>query len=246
MSFKVMAWASQQKTGSPTRKLILLLLADRSNDEGYCWPSIKTIAEDCELKRDAVIRNIKRLEQDGFISIVRRKKDGVNLPNHYRLNIEAGSSSNQGVVAQKYQGSSSKRPEPINEPVNPPYPPDFTDYGNVADCPEEIAYRAEADASEESYATASPPLYPSASPADGDAPLPAPLEEWIEYRKSIRKRLSDRSIKTLIKRYKEDPEKFEASVEYSIANGYQGLFAPKDYKPKNDGAAWYESEEYRS
>lgn len=115
MSFRVMDWASKQKTGSPTRKLILLMLADRANDKGYCWPSLKTIAEDCELKKDAVIRNIKKLEDGGFLTVIRREKDGVSLPNHYQLNMdgpevkkELGVSAEQGVVAEKdYWGTAS-------------------------------------------------------------------------------------------------------------------------------------------
>ncbi len=139
-----MTWASKQKTGSPTRKLILLLLADRGGDDGYCWPSLKTIAEDCELEKRSVIRNLKRLEDDGFIRIVKRKVDGVYLQNHYVLNLHDGAqnvppaggsgtespvvSPEVGVVSESHQGSDTKSPgvvsqshpnqsiEPVSEP----------------------------------------------------------------------------------------------------------------------------------
>ena len=59
-----MAWASKQKTGSGTRKLILLMLADRAGDDNKCYPSQKRLSEDCELSRETINRSIKQLEKD--------------------------------------------------------------------------------------------------------------------------------------------------------------------------------------
>ncbi len=87
MSFKCMAWASEQKTGSSTKKLILLLLADRANDKGKCFPSHTTIANDSELSRITVIRNIKSLEEQGLLSIKNRSNNGKKTSNVYTLNI---------------------------------------------------------------------------------------------------------------------------------------------------------------
>lgn len=53
---------------------------------------------------------------------------------------------------------------------------------------------------------------------------------WVEYRKQIRKPLRVASIQLAQKRLAAlGPQQLEA-VEYSIANGYQGLFAPKSAK----------------
>lgn len=50
---------------------------------------------------------------------------------------------------------------------------------------------------------------------------------WVEYRKQIRKPLRSASLALAQKRLAAlGPQQREA-VEYSIANGYQGLFAPK-------------------
>jgi hypothetical protein len=50
---------------------------------------------------------------------------------------------------------------------------------------------------------------------------------WVEYRKQIRKPLTQASIPLAQKRLAAlGPQQREA-VEYSIGNGYQGLFAPK-------------------
>ncbi len=111
MSFKCMALAAEAETGSPTRKLILLMLADRSNESGLCYPSQNRLAKDCELSRDTIIRQIKELEKIGFLTVIHRSKDGVKLPNHYQLHL-------QGVVAQNDNGSSTERHKPIKEPIN--------------------------------------------------------------------------------------------------------------------------------
>lgn len=67
--------------------------------------------------------------------------------------------------------------------------------------------------------------------------LPEPLAEWVTYRKQIKKPLKPPSIDKLMAQYRNDPEAFKAKVEFSIANGYQGLFAPsrqrKPERPEN-------------
>ncbi len=105
-----MAWASEQKTGSSTKKLILLMLADRANESGLCFPSQKRLAEDCELNKSTIQKNIKLMEENGLVKIIHRFKDSVQLPNHYQLNIMGYSIKKVGVPSQK--GT-----EPINEPI---------------------------------------------------------------------------------------------------------------------------------
>lgn len=58
----------------------------------------------------------------------------------------------------------------------------------------------------------------------------AAWQMWIDYRKDIKKPLRAASIPLAQKRLAAlGPQQREA-VEYSIANGYQGLFAPKSAK----------------
>jgi SOS-response transcriptional repressor LexA len=67
MSFQAMAWAAAQKTGSPARKALLLAIANYADEDGVCWPSRETLAEDSEQSVDSVDRHIKELETSGFI-----------------------------------------------------------------------------------------------------------------------------------------------------------------------------------
>ena len=60
-----------------------------------------------------------------------------------------------------------------------------------------------------------------------DIKLPDILNEWVEYRKEIKKPIADTTIKKLLEDYNKNPIAFTEKVNFSISNGYQGLFAPK-------------------
>ena len=128
MSFKAMSWAASTKTHTPIQKLILLLLADRANDEGFCFPSMKTIAEDACMSRSAVMENVKKLAAQGLINVTKRtitdEETGRarNTSNLYHLNTgvvvlpDGGSRLERlGVVAQ--DDNSNLSIEPINKPI---------------------------------------------------------------------------------------------------------------------------------
>ncbi|HXB11172.1 MAG TPA: hypothetical protein VNZ45_04225, partial [Bacteroidia bacterium] len=63
-------------------------------------------------------------------------------------------------------------------------------------------------------------------------PLHIVFNKWVEYRKSIRKPLKAQSIEGAFNRLKQlsddNPAKAECLVNYSIDNGYQGLFPLKE------------------
>ncbi len=87
MSGKVVGWAMEQRTGSPTTKLVLLKLADNSNEEGVCWPSVPLMVRHTELCERAIRKHLAVLEQRGLIAVERRNVDGAQLPNIYHLNV---------------------------------------------------------------------------------------------------------------------------------------------------------------
>jgi DNA-binding transcriptional ArsR family regulator len=62
MSIHALAWALTVETGSPTRKAVLLALADRYNEnESAAWPSVGWIARATELHPSTVRRAIADL-----------------------------------------------------------------------------------------------------------------------------------------------------------------------------------------
>lgn len=80
-----MVAAFAARVGAPTKKLLLLKLADNANDDGIAWPSRKTLEHATELSRSSVKRLLSDLEGDHWISIEHREKDGVSLPSRYHL-----------------------------------------------------------------------------------------------------------------------------------------------------------------
>lgn len=108
MSIKAISWAFDQQTGSPTTKLILIKLADNANDDGECWPSQKYISKHTELSRESVNRHIKKLEASKLLTVIRRKKEGVSLPNKYILHT-------QGVVSESHKGSDGESQGVVSE-----------------------------------------------------------------------------------------------------------------------------------
>ncbi|HEY8335297.1 MAG TPA: helix-turn-helix domain-containing protein [Tardiphaga sp.] len=73
MSIKATSWAARTATGSAPLKLMLFAFANYADDEGVCWPSQETLANDTEQSVDTVQRRSKKLEAMGLIRIERRE-----------------------------------------------------------------------------------------------------------------------------------------------------------------------------
>ncbi len=59
-------WRSQEPRRS-SHRLLLLALADNANDEGICWPSLRTLSKKCVDDRRDVQRRLDWLDVHGFI-----------------------------------------------------------------------------------------------------------------------------------------------------------------------------------
>jgi DNA-binding transcriptional MocR family regulator len=90
MSIETMSlvWKHAKVEGSEL--LALLALADHANDEGYCWPSLGTIAQKVRISRSQITRVLKSLEEKGYISRQRRYNpdNGAYASTMYKVNIE--------------------------------------------------------------------------------------------------------------------------------------------------------------
>jgi len=221
MSFRAMTWAASVKTQTPVQKLILLLLADRANDEGFCWPKMDTIAADCCMSRSCVHENVKKLAALGFILVQKRTIESEeggrhNAPNLYKLQVGAaplgltiGSST---IVVQNDNHCSPRRQplsstatiepviEPINEPTIPPNPPS----GGV----EQVIL--DAGLTDRQTET---------------------LRKWLKHCQERRSRYGESALTALIEEWKNEPEQFfDDSVNYSIARNYRGLYRKNEAK----------------
>lgn len=80
MSVHVSSWVWKHSKAKGTQLLVLLSLADMSNDEGECWPSIKTIRERCRVSERAVQENLRASEAIGEIQILKQEgRYGTNM-----------------------------------------------------------------------------------------------------------------------------------------------------------------------
>lgn len=64
-----MNWAWAQKTGGPTEKVVLLKVADNTDDFCRAYPSIPLIARQCEISVRTAQRTLRQLERAGLLTI---------------------------------------------------------------------------------------------------------------------------------------------------------------------------------
>jgi pyocin large subunit-like protein len=90
VSIHALAWALTVETGSPSRKAVLLALADRYNEnEAAAWPSVGWISRATELHTSTVRRAIADLLDAGLLEAVGwagMRPD--RMTKRYRLKIE--------------------------------------------------------------------------------------------------------------------------------------------------------------
>jgi pyocin large subunit-like protein len=68
VSWKALDWATDSAVGSSTTKFILLLLANKADENFSCYPSIRTLMAESDAGRSTVMRALNELEARGFIT----------------------------------------------------------------------------------------------------------------------------------------------------------------------------------
>lgn len=141
-----MAWAVKQLTGSPTRKAVLMILAEAADSTGSTFVSNETLAMRAELSKRAVVAAIGQLEVAGFLRLARRHNpvNGSRTSNITKLSLGRPSAPValvQGADGALEEGAGNRRPkcissgaqgarpspyivnEPIEDRYTPPPPP---------------------------------------------------------------------------------------------------------------------------
>ncbi|EML2487175.1 helix-turn-helix domain-containing protein, partial [Providencia rettgeri] len=83
-----------------TSVAIMARLADFSNDDGVCWPSVPTIARQIGAGESTVRTAIKNLEKAGWLSSEKRRKGNRNASNIYQLNVDKLASAAMAALSQ--------------------------------------------------------------------------------------------------------------------------------------------------
>ena len=83
------AWNTKGLT--TTQKMVLLCLCDFANDEGYCWPRVRTIGEKCDLTDRAVQYNIANLVKAKAVEVLPRFSEKmIHTANLYFVRVGGG------------------------------------------------------------------------------------------------------------------------------------------------------------
>jgi len=113
MSVQAITWAFKQDITPAGLKFVLVALANYASDDGYCYPSQKTIAKLTGQSERAARGHIATLEAAGFIRReARRKGDGSYISDGFYLLFdqrqilpEVDSADGRNRVIQRQQSS---------------------------------------------------------------------------------------------------------------------------------------------
>jgi len=100
---RAITWARRQTVGSPTHKLVLLMLASACTSTSNCQVAIESLARDCELDERTVQRALRALAGRDLLTIHSRSIAGLSRANEYRLKVDTikggGDLPSQGDIA---------------------------------------------------------------------------------------------------------------------------------------------------
>ena len=102
MSIEALNWALATNTKTSAAKVVLLILANRANEEGKCWPGMTGIGKQACMTRRGVLNNIRKLEHMGLLSTVRQPQPLTNI---YQLNLQSSALDALGNEVPSEQGS---------------------------------------------------------------------------------------------------------------------------------------------
>lgn len=128
MSHEATNWAIKQRGLKPAAKIVLWHLCDRYNPDHGCFPSQKTLAEDCEMSERSIRDQLATLEAAGLVRKEHRKsKAGTFSSDRYFLAFEAEFSQRQNLPAAKSASgknasepaANSRKNQRQNLPPNP-------------------------------------------------------------------------------------------------------------------------------
>lgn len=195
----------------PSRKAVLISLADQANDDGICWPSVNTLAERTCLDERTVQRAIQGLQAEGHLTIQMRSGRSTI----YRLHPCHGGTPTPVTMTPRHSDTPvTVTPEPPS--LCHPTPVTVTPHPRHHDTQNRKGTIKE--------------------PKNGPLTLPEwlPAEvwaDWVNYRKSIRKPMSDRAVQLTIGRLAKLREQGHAPrdvVDLAIERGWSGMYAPNE------------------
>lgn len=217
MSVRCITTVLDHSQHAGTELLMLVVLADYSDDDGNSYPSVAALARKCRMGPRNANYILNALQGSGELRVM--KNDGPRGTNRYRIMLAHLARQPLHRSAPLQAGSPLKQssPTPAMECAKPLQP--------IADEPslnrQEPSRGARKRAPKfDAGAIELPDWLPRAAWAD-----------WVADRVERRKPISSRAAAMQLKRLaalRDDGHDPVAVIGHSITNGYQGLFPPKD------------------
>lgn len=211
MSVSLVSRALAVKGIPKPAKLVLIVLAEKANREGFCWPSRSLLMDEAEMRRTQLYEALKELEREGYIVPEKMgKKNGFRLTFRGEINVrktEHGRSETRTRI-NKVEPSLNRK-EPNTAPAAP--------------SAEKISEKKTAEKT--GVQTALPGWLPT--------------EKWQAFRdsrKKMRKPLTEHAEKLLLKQLEEfhaDGGDAIGQLDRAIMNGWQGIIYDNDRKKPN-------------
>lgn len=88
MSWEALYYATKKRAGKSSDKLVLLMLANLSDDDGFSFPSHAYLARVTEMSERSVQRSLDRLVEGGLITKKKRFNEAGQTSNGYTIVME--------------------------------------------------------------------------------------------------------------------------------------------------------------
>ena len=198
-------------------KILLLVIMSYESKEGYSYPSHSRLIKETGLSKSTLIKCLKELEELGYI--ISEKSTGSNNKYFIDSSIKISSSKNDSSTKND-TGSSTKNDTGVVLNLVHKNKQENKQKNNNSDL--EVIVEAYTDNKE----------------------LKETIIDFIEMRKSIKKKLTERALKTILNKLDKialnDFEKIEI-LENSIVNCWQGVFEIKKEAHKGAYQSKYNS-----
>ena len=124
MSWQATNWATAQRVGSPMGKIILLMIANRADEDGRCFPSQQRLANDCECSVRVVRKWLSAFEQRGLLRRCERRRDNgrktsdeIYLAIDGLFAVQAGEPANIAGCSSEARDAASDLPPHEQQPA---------------------------------------------------------------------------------------------------------------------------------
>lgn len=119
MTAESVAWAKRTAFGSPTKKLVMLVVADACDAEWSCFPGQATLARQTELGERTVRRLLAELEADGWLRRERRQRANGSRTSDRIYLVPDGPATAAGNPRPEPDPLPAADGRPTGQPVSP-------------------------------------------------------------------------------------------------------------------------------